>query len=149
MDAEKTPKKRGPKGLGMPALKVARGDSTLDGELMPPYRYGGHKGSDIDDYDRQQVSIMAFMQFTQAQIATVLQISIPTLVENYKEELEYGFKHMGRQLVSHAFDIAMTNTKEGADMTKFLLRAKFGFTEQVEQKTENKPTFVDSLDYET
>ncbi|CAM6032052.1 unnamed protein product, partial [Sphagnum compactum] len=78
----------------MPTLKVARGDSTLDGELIPPYRHGGHHNDSITDYDRQQVSIMAFMQFTQAQIATVLQISIPSLIADYKEELEYGFKHM-------------------------------------------------------
>ena len=89
---------------------------------------GGRPPHKPDDQSRRFVEAMAIAGKTQAHIARVLEISVPTLCKHYRDELDRSAARADAKVVSTLFDMATSGKNTPA--TIFWMRARVGWSEK-------------------
>ncbi|MER9567111.1 hypothetical protein [Mesorhizobium sp. M0571] len=89
----------------------------------------GRPAHEPTETSRRFVEALAGIAVSQAEIATALAITLPTLRKHYRRELDRGAATVEARLVGHLWRIAGGNDGTALRAVMFALRCRFGWSE--------------------
>lgn len=100
---------------------------------------GGRPAHQPTDKDRKMVEAVSGFGIPQDKIASVLGVSVPTLLKHYDAELRRGAAMVEAQLVGNLLRLANGTDGTAFRAIEFALQSRFGWSKYAPPKAEPKP----------
>ncbi|MER9965590.1 hypothetical protein [Mesorhizobium sp. M0060] len=91
----------------------------------------GRPAHEPTETSRRFVEALAGIAVSQAEIATALAITLPTLRKHYRAELDRGAARVEAKLVGHLLRLANGSDGTALRAVMFALQARFGWSQYV------------------